>query len=54
VLQYLDSAKVAKTGLLNVAEVERLKKEWLENSSFSANKIWLILTFMMWHERWMR
>jgi len=54
VLQYLDSAKVAKTGLLNVAEVEKLKKEWLENSSFSANKIWLILTFMMWHERWMR
>jgi asparagine synthase (glutamine-hydrolysing) len=52
VLEYLDSQKVAKTGVLNVAEVERLKKQWLENSNFSANKIWLILTFMMWHERW--
>jgi asparagine synthase (glutamine-hydrolysing) len=54
VLEYLDSEKVGKTGVLNVTEVERLKKQWLENSSFSANKIWLILTFMMWHERWMR
>ena len=54
VLEYLDSGKVAKTGLLNASEVERLKKQWLQNSSFGANKIWLILTFMMWHERWMR
>ena len=54
VLEYLDSEKVAKTGLLNAAEVERLKKLWLENNSFSVSKIWLILTFMMWHERWMR
>ena len=54
VLEYLDSQKVVKTGVLNVTEVERLKKEWLENSNLSANKIWLILTFMMWHERWMR
>ena len=54
VLEYLDNEKVAKTGLLNASEVERLKKQWLQNSSFGANKIWLILTFMMWHERWMR
>lgn len=54
VLEYLDSEKIAKTGLLNVSDVERLKKQWLQNSSFSANRIWLILTFMMWHERWMR
>ena len=54
VLEYLDNEKVAKTGLLNASEVERLKKLWLQNSSFGANKIWLILTFMMWHERWMR
>lgn len=53
VLEYLDSKKIAKTGVLNVEEVEKLKKQWLENSNFSANKIWLILTFMMWYERWM-
>jgi asparagine synthase (glutamine-hydrolysing) len=54
VLEYLDSEKISKTGVLNVTEVDRLKKQWLEkNSSFSANKIWLILTFMMWYERWM-
>ncbi len=54
VLEYLDSEKVAKTKILNVTEVERIKKQWLENSSFNANKIWLILTFMMWYERWMQ
>lgn len=53
VLEYLDSKKIAKTGLLNVEEVERLKNQWNEDTRFSANKIWLILTFMMWHERWM-
>lgn len=53
VLEYLDSKKIAKTGVLNVEEVEKLKKQWLENSNFSANKIWLVLTFMMWYERWM-
>jgi asparagine synthase (glutamine-hydrolysing) len=51
VLKYLDSKKIAKTGLLNIKEVERLKYEWLKNGS-GANKIWLILIFMMWHERW--
>ena len=54
ILEYLDISKVTKTGVLNVIEVERIKKQWLENSSFSANKIWLVLTFMMWYERWMR
>jgi asparagine synthase (glutamine-hydrolysing) len=54
VVEYLDSEKVSKTGVLNAVEVERLKNEWLCNNSFGANKIWLILTFMMWHERWMR
>jgi len=53
VLEYIDLEKIAKTGTLNVIEIERLKKEWLKNSNFSASKIWLILTFMMWYEKWM-
>lgn len=54
ILEYLDSEKVAKTGVLNVVEVDRLKKQWLKNTDLGTNKIWLILTFMMWHERWMK
>lgn len=53
IFEYLDNEKLAKIGILNVLEVERLKKQWLENSGFVANKVWLILTFMMWYERWM-
>lgn len=54
VLEYLDSSKVASTGVINVFQVEKIKKLWLENSNYSANKIWLLLTFMMWYERWMK
>lgn len=54
VLEYLDSEKVAKTEVLNPLEVERLKIQYLKNNCFSVNKIWLVLVFMMWYERWMR
>jgi asparagine synthase (glutamine-hydrolysing) len=54
VLEYLNSEKVVKTEVLNPSEVERLKKQYLKNSNFSTNKIWLLLVFMMWYERWMK
>jgi len=53
VLEYLRSEKVSKTEVLNVVEVERIKRQWIENTNYNANKIWLILVFMMWYEKWM-
>lgn len=52
ILEYLDNSKVTKTSILNVKEVETIKNSWL-NSGYNTNKVWLILTFIMWYERWM-
>ena len=51
VLYYLSIEKMQKVGLFNIKEVERLKKEWLRYD-INVNKIWLIMIFMMWYERW--
>ncbi|KZX36414.1 asparagine synthase (glutamine-hydrolyzing) [Wohlfahrtiimonas chitiniclastica] len=53
IMEYLDHSKVARVGLLNVQEVENIKKQWLENKGYSVSKVWLLLIFMMWYERWM-
>ncbi len=53
VLEYLDDNKIEKTGLFNVDKISILKKQWINGDNLVANKIWLILTFMMWYERWM-
>ena len=50
--EYLSSAKIASTGMFNVVEVEYLKEEWHKNGK-GIPKIWLILVYMMWWERWM-
>lgn len=55
IFEYLDSVKIAKVGVFNIEEVEKLKQEWLKNNnSINTNKIWLILTFAMWYDRWMK
>ena len=54
ILEYLDSEKVAKVGVFDIEEVERCKNGWLMNQNSYFGKLWLILVFMMWHERWMR
>lgn len=53
VLEYLDRKRVAKTSILNVLKVDKLKKQWLRNNKLNTNKIWLLLIFMMWYEKWM-
>jgi len=54
ILEYLQTEKVKNTGLFNVTEVEHLKVLWLKDPSIGTNKIWLLLTFMMWYEKWMK
>jgi len=53
VLEYLDDKNIAKIGILNINEMNRYKKVWSENSNINANKIWLILLFVMWYDKWM-
>jgi len=52
VLEYLDSSKIEKVGIFNVQEVQKIKQDFLEKN-IKASQMWLILTYMMWYERWM-
>lgn len=52
-LEYLDSSKLEKVVIFKVKEIENMKNKWLKNNNTNASKLWLILTFMMWYERWM-
>lgn len=50
---YLSTDQLNKHQLLNVAEVLRIKSAFYANSNINnAKKIWLLLQFQMWHERW--
>lgn len=50
---YLTVDQLTKHQLLNVTEVLKIKAAFYRNSSINnAKKIWLLLQFQMWHERW--
>jgi asparagine synthase (glutamine-hydrolysing) len=52
--RYLDPHKIEKQGLLNHKVVEKLIKDYLEGKVVDFNKIWLLLVFQMWYEKWMQ
>jgi asparagine synthase (glutamine-hydrolysing) len=51
--EYLDSYKIKEVSVLNTKEVENLKVKWLRDGK-DTSKIWLILVYMMWWEKWMK
>jgi asparagine synthase (glutamine-hydrolysing) len=51
---YLTPEKLNAHHLLNVDEVLKIKSNFRKNASdYNAQKVWLLLQFQMWHERWM-
>lgn len=53
--QYINADKLNEHQLLNVAEVLKIKAAFNRNSSsYNAQKVWLILQFQMWHEKWIK
>jgi len=54
--KYLSNDRIVNSGIYNVAEIERLKEEFFNkknNSTELTNKIWHILCFEMWQEKWL-
>ncbi|AEA42740.1 asparagine synthase (glutamine-hydrolyzing) [Fluviicola taffensis] len=49
---YLSEKKVAETGLFNWGEISRLKHSFLEGRKEYGVKIWYLLSYLMWFERW--
>jgi asparagine synthase (glutamine-hydrolysing) len=51
--QFLDEGYVEKQGIFNVAEINRIKKEFYFGKIERAEKIWYLLMFQMWYDKWM-
>lgn len=53
--EYINVEKLNEHDLLNTEEVLRIKAAFKTNSStYNAQKLWLILQFQMWYERWIK
>jgi len=53
--QYLDPDLIKRQGLFEVSEVQHLKAQYLNSDTLNVNinKLWFILMFQMWYEKWM-
>jgi asparagine synthase (glutamine-hydrolysing) len=53
VRHYLDSDKIEKQGLFHREVIESYTKPYFEEKSVDYNRLWLLLVFQMWYEKWM-
>jgi asparagine synthase (glutamine-hydrolysing) len=51
---YLDTDKIKKQGIFNLTYIEKLRSEFLNGKKELGVKLWYLLMFQMWHEKWMR
>lgn len=50
---YLDEKRIEKEGLFNPKEVIRLRDSYLSGNRENVQKLWFLLMFEMWYEKWM-
>ncbi|MBL0182090.1 MAG: asparagine synthase (glutamine-hydrolyzing) [Chitinophagaceae bacterium] len=51
--RYLDDAFIIKQGIFNNDEVQRIREAFYNGKKERAEKIWFLLMFQMWYDRWM-
>ena len=51
--QYLDESFILKQDIFNNEEVQRIRKAFYNGKKERAEKIWFLLMFQMWYDRWM-
>jgi asparagine synthase (glutamine-hydrolysing) len=54
VKEYLGEAKLKEHGLFNAEEVKKTMNDFLNGRTEKHLKIWYLLMFQMWYERWMK
>jgi len=52
-LDYLEEERLKREGYFNVDEVIQMRDDYLNGKNVSIKKLWFILMFQMWHEKWM-
>ena len=50
---YFDPVLLEKQGLFNVKQLTKMKTQYLAGQKHHIGKLWTILVFQMWYERWM-
>ena len=50
---YLDPKKIEKQGILNHKMIGDMVNAYYAGTPVDFNKIWLLLIFQMWYEKWM-
>ena len=53
VFYYLDELKIQHQNIFEANVVQKLKTDFYLGKKEYANKIWYLLMFQMWHEKWM-
>lgn len=51
--QYFDEGFIRKQDIFDVEEVKRIKKSFYQGKVERAEKIWFLLMFQMWYDKWM-
>lgn len=52
-LHYLDKEKIRKQGLFDAEQVGLMTKSYLNNEKVDFQRIWFLLMFQMWYEKWL-
>jgi asparagine synthase (glutamine-hydrolysing) len=50
---YLNRDRIEKDGIFNPETIERMLKEYFKYNGMNAHKLWLILMFNMWKEKYL-
>jgi asparagine synthase (glutamine-hydrolysing) len=53
VFKYLDDSVIIKQGIFKIDRVNEIKKEYYQGKIENSSKLWYLLMFQMWHEKWM-
>ncbi len=51
--QYFDEGFILKQGIFNNHEIQRIKRSFYQGRVERAEKIWYLLMFQMWYDKWM-
>jgi asparagine synthase (glutamine-hydrolysing) len=51
--RYFDEGFITRQNIFNVSEIQRIKKSFYEGKVERAEKIWYLLMFQMWYDKWM-
>ena len=54
VIEYLNDEKIKEQSIFEVEFVQKLKADFFSGKKELASKIWYLLMFQMWYEKWMK